>query len=301
MTPALSLRVRTHRGISPLDHLTTIRGLRDDWLRLGLSTDPANRPAAEAAITELYRLIRAAPPEFVWVPSPRAAVDLLCADPGDPQPWPSRLRQHGEFRTWPVLSRLVSAKSTLRHRLWSEVTRARLAGTGAPGSATAVSGAGTLLGSALDTVARQPLRDTLYDGLYRPLRRALLAADQRIAAVAGYEQYDTWSVAYFDICRSTGVVEYPPELAHELAQWSALARSAGWWWPGPHRCVLAERPTVIRTEPRADDRNGAVRIHHPDRRAVEFIDGTGCYALHGTVVPEPALSAATGRRIRAVG
>ncbi|MCR6489855.1 hypothetical protein M8542_44295 [Amycolatopsis sp. OK19-0408] len=40
-------------------------------------TDPADRAAAEDAITRLYALLGEPPPEFVWVPSPNAAVAEL--------------------------------------------------------------------------------------------------------------------------------------------------------------------------------------------------------------------------------
>jgi hypothetical protein len=37
--------------------------IRDEWLGRTLSTPPADRPAAEAAISGLYRLIRSPPPD----------------------------------------------------------------------------------------------------------------------------------------------------------------------------------------------------------------------------------------------
>lgn len=47
------------------------------WLGHALCTDPADRPAAEAAITRLYSQLDKPPPTFVWVDSPPAAVELL--------------------------------------------------------------------------------------------------------------------------------------------------------------------------------------------------------------------------------
>lgn len=48
-----------------------------DWLKHALRTDPADRAAAEDAITRLYALLGEPPPRFVWVPSPNAAADRL--------------------------------------------------------------------------------------------------------------------------------------------------------------------------------------------------------------------------------
>jgi hypothetical protein len=47
------------------------------WLRHALCTDPADRPAAEAAIITLYAQLNRPPPTFVWVASPPAAARLL--------------------------------------------------------------------------------------------------------------------------------------------------------------------------------------------------------------------------------
>src|SRR5262249_8474828 len=43
---------------------------RARWLEVGLCTDPADRPRAEAAIAALYGAIDEAPPLFIWGDSP---------------------------------------------------------------------------------------------------------------------------------------------------------------------------------------------------------------------------------------
>jgi len=50
-----------------------VHTMRAEWLQWGMSTAPADRPAAEAAITEMYRLGGHVPPGFVWVDSPATA------------------------------------------------------------------------------------------------------------------------------------------------------------------------------------------------------------------------------------
>jgi hypothetical protein len=44
---------------------------REEYFRIGSSTEPADRPRAEAAITALYAAIGKPPPSFEWGPSPR--------------------------------------------------------------------------------------------------------------------------------------------------------------------------------------------------------------------------------------
>lgn len=43
---------------------------RDRWIEIGLSTSPADRPAAEAAIAAMYRRAGLSPPKIVWCGSP---------------------------------------------------------------------------------------------------------------------------------------------------------------------------------------------------------------------------------------
>jgi hypothetical protein len=44
--------------------------LRDEWLGVGLSTLPADRAAAEQAVSGLYQLTGRPPPRFRWFASP---------------------------------------------------------------------------------------------------------------------------------------------------------------------------------------------------------------------------------------
>lgn len=49
----------------------------DEGINIGTSTERADRPAAEAAITELYGLLKQRPPEFRWFASPLAAAQEI--------------------------------------------------------------------------------------------------------------------------------------------------------------------------------------------------------------------------------
>ncbi|MGW5052552.1 DUF6745 domain-containing protein [Actinokineospora sp. NPDC004072] len=51
--------------------------VRTEWLRYALSTEPADRASAEAAVSSLYAQLGHPPPEFVWAGSPSAAVSLV--------------------------------------------------------------------------------------------------------------------------------------------------------------------------------------------------------------------------------
>jgi len=43
-----------------------VRRLRGEWLAVGLSTEPCDRPRAEAAVTAMYTAVGRAAPQFVW-------------------------------------------------------------------------------------------------------------------------------------------------------------------------------------------------------------------------------------------
>ena len=54
------------------DQINRMADYRDKWISIGLSTDPANRPAAEEGIKKAYRIAGLALPKIVWCGSPLA-------------------------------------------------------------------------------------------------------------------------------------------------------------------------------------------------------------------------------------
>ena len=82
------------------DHKHSIDAARNEWLAVGLSTEPANFDAAQAAITKLYEYANLKRPHFVRLSSPLAAelyINLLC-------------------KTWPDVT-----KDQLRDQLWDQL------------------------------------------------------------------------------------------------------------------------------------------------------------------------------------
>jgi hypothetical protein len=279
--------------------------IRDDWLRAGLCVLPADRPAAEAAVTRLYQLIGEPPPRFEWFPSPLAAV--AAAPPGQAS---LRLRAGSApalGRDWPVAARLATLLAGLRDRLdarigrragpedalWPSrgVTIARRAG---PEDALL---AGASLADVLEVTVHDSLRTTLRDGAGAAVRAALARVAGGPSRPAWYGQHDAYWVAHYDLWRRTGLVSYRPDDDAELDLWAALARSAGWWWPGGGPsgrssggssgglCAMADRPAAVRTEPLPLSWHGELRLHHADGPAIGYRDGYAVHVLHGTPVP----------------
>ena len=60
--------------------------LESDYMRIlkiGLCSDPADRPRAEKAISEIYKLEGIEPPKFIWVDSPEKAEELIVKSTGE--------------------------------------------------------------------------------------------------------------------------------------------------------------------------------------------------------------------------
>ncbi|MFI6295021.1 DUF6745 domain-containing protein [Nonomuraea sp. NPDC050790] len=243
--------------------------LHDEWLGWALSTRPADRPAAEAAVTSLYARLGRPAPAFVWADSPGAALEHVPR--GIPLRAFNRLNSAADLSAGQRLATLVSG---LRHALDQRVGHDWNPGW-SPGRP-----------HRLDAVVRDPLRETLRDGVCSPIRLALPLADR----LTWYGQHDAYWIAHYDAWSRIGGRHYGSLSAH-LEPWADLARSCGWWWPLEDRCVLAERPRSIRL------RDG--RLHHDDGPAVTFPDGWSVHALGGFVVPEWVITGPTPEKIAA--
>ncbi|MCF6525273.1 hypothetical protein HOY81_19645 [Streptomyces sp. JJ36] len=281
--------------------------LREEWLARGLSTEPADRPVAEAAVARLYHLLGAPEPEFHWVPSPAAALPVLREAGHDfGAAGPETVAPPARHTDWPLAARLASLASELRDRMDARVARRARPSVGIPLLETVGSRSvdealerGVPWEVILRSVVHDPLRRTLVDAVRAPLRAALLPPAAGAASMTWFGQHDAYWVADHDIRARVGASAPPGRDAAPLGLWTDLARSAGWWWPRDRLCVLSERPSAVHTEPLRDDAHGERRLHRPDGPAVEYADGTRGYALHGTHVPEWVVHDPSVERIHA--
>ncbi|WP_155060098.1 DUF6745 domain-containing protein [Streptomyces blattellae] len=295
---------RTARPHSTAEWVAPARALRDEWLRHGLTTGPSDRARAESAITDLYRLLGEPPPRFVWAPSPVAGVsevrDDRCSFPS------AALRASAtNLRKSPVPARLACLAADLRERMDERLRRDPWAwGRGwdtspRPGGPGPTPEAALAAGATWDAVLRaavdSPLTTSLRDAVRAPLRTAFLPADA--FTLTWHGQHEAYWIAPYEIRARLGLVRYLGADAHQLGLWADLARSTGWWWAGDGVCVLAERPAELHTERLGDQ--GERRLHRADGPAVRFADGTRLHALHGTIVPEWAITDPTVDRIHA--
>lgn len=238
--------------------------IREEWLGSALSTLPADRPAAEAAISGLYHLIGLGPPRFHWVTSPLIGMEII--PPG------VRVRPSESHGNCPLLSRFTTLIRQLTIGLDAHVNRVH---------------------PLMDAVIREEV--------LTPLRRslgwvdvALRAADDRRRPTS-YEAQGVPEIARYDALRRVVGVGFPPKQARRLDRWTAAARSCHRWWPRENVCVISERPVVMRTEVWGD--LGEVRPHSADGPALRYSDGWERHAWHGTFVPSWVITDPSVERI----
>jgi hypothetical protein len=205
---------RESRRVEVSEFRPQLAHTRMEWLGHGLSTESADRPAAEGAVTRLYALLGQPPPEFVWIGSPGAVGTVL-------EPWVTVLRSFGEL---PMVSRLANLLSALRQRLDEHLKPFDL--------------------SIVDSDVREPLRESLRVAVADRIR----AEVNNHHGLYWYGQQEAEWVAYYQACQQVLGIEFDPTDAEQLELWAATARSCGWWWPRDGRCVIAERPLAIRLD-----------------------------------------------------
>jgi hypothetical protein len=266
------------RGKRPHGRWQEAIKIRQEWLDHGLSTEPADRRAAERSLAMIYARISRPRPRFEWVASPHQALPLVDG-------WPSLAHLYDWIRdphppgAPPLASDLAMSASRLRGALsagvahndpelspvhrgkrkepWPELPPLEALDTGVP------------LGVVLHQGVRAALHRSLGQGFRAPVRAAL-ADNTNHLPVCWYGQQDLAWVANYDALHRLGLARYQPDDLDHLGCWATLARSCGWWWPGEEVCVVADRPELARTEPLAGTWHDEVRLR-PD--GVRYRDG----------------------------
>ncbi|MFL6113961.1 MAG: DUF6745 domain-containing protein [Catenulispora sp.] len=250
------------------DQWTQVRKLRDEWLAHGLNTAPADRPRAETAITEMYRLIGKAAPQFLWVDSPATANLAMWLFDGKLKG--SSLRSSLDSSLYSSLD--SSLYSSLRSSLDSSL------------DSSLYSSLYSSLASSLDSSLDSSLGSSLDSSLYSSLASSLDSSNLSLNYNYLWGSYESYWIAFYQVPEQLGIVPYSPEDSRRLTLWADIAQSAGWWWPFDNLCIISERPCEIHTEP-WDATEGSVRLHCGDGPAMRFRDNWTVHTWHGTTVP----------------
>ena len=230
-------------------------------LEIGTSTEPADRPRAEAAITRMYELIDEAPPTFVWCQSPATA--LLCLEVLH-----SSLESSVRSSVWSSLE--SSVRSSLDSSLWSSVESS--------------------LGSFLHSSLWSSLELSLWSSLGSALASSLDSSLGSSLWSSFWGQHEvSWS-AFYSFCASELGVTYDAAGSEKLGLWQSIAESCGWWYPYRGLVVACERPTAVHMEPTGTVDGwlgtGTYRLHNDTGPALAFGDGWSVWAINGVRVPQ---------------
>ncbi len=101
---------------------------RAKWLAIGSSTEPADRPRAEAAISTMYAMLNRPPPRFRWELSPFAAARYIRAGGGNPLEdgrfWGGHESAWIAFYLWgATIGATYTGADAVKLRLWSDVAQ----------------------------------------------------------------------------------------------------------------------------------------------------------------------------------
>jgi hypothetical protein len=294
-------------GRPRIDRLTSAQEARlaaicDEWLGHGLSTEPADRPAAEAGVRAAYRAAGLRPPRLIaWLSSPwagavgRAAAarntgrwDLVrdkVSAPA-PEPWASARNQLGH-----------DVLAGIRALVWDQVQNA---------TAQIWNEAWEHVGN--QAWCQQP--DHVPD-LVRNRVQGHHAWDQALGQVRGLDPGLPQGRAYAESRLQASVRDWQECLVRpEPERWAlidalteigvtglgpyagsaAVARCAGWWWAYLDFAIVTDRPARLR-------RDSHGRLHCGDGPALAYRDGWGMWAWHGRRVPEWVITAPEPGRI----
>jgi hypothetical protein len=289
--------------------------VRQQWIEIGLCTNPADRPKAEAAILESYRLAGLAPPKKIgWCGSPlsqgltRAIVldKAQLASVGDSVG--DSIRDSVKASVWDSVGESVwgSVWDSVGESVWGSVWDSVVASVGdsvwaTVGDSVKASVWDSVWDSVGDSVkasvwdsvwatVRNSVRESVWDSVWASVGDSIRAS---VGASVGASVWDSVKASV------RGAVQDSVYGQHEAAWLSfydffrklgliqetdkiqglaQLAKNSGWILPHEHLCWVSERHNVLM-------RDNAGRIHNLAGPAIAYPDGWAIYAVHGVRVP----------------
>ena len=270
------------------------RGTRADWLKLLLTTEPADRPRAESGVRDLYAACGLPHPRYLlWYESPfDAAWAVAMLVSGYDQVWRHIIDR--ESRVPAQRAKMQVAQADLCRRLAEADWAGACSAMGLPfedlgpenplnrifenrcviyGSADAVRKSGGFTAGDDDLYRAEHYLLGLVRGVLSSQESSRPAGLLIAGSVRGSYPY---SMIAAD--ESQG-----PALPPMLAALREVARSCGPWWAFEHAAILTDRPAEIYF-------NDRFLVHRSDGPAVVYRDGVTGWAWEGEAVPEESIT-----------
>ncbi len=248
------------------------------WVELGLSTEPADRARAEAAVRRAYEVAGREPPTYIlWMSNPR---DSVLA-------WALILSWVAEAVTQKRISPpidgaqvsdqvLAQVRAQVSDQVLAQVRAQVRDQVSAQVRAQVSDQVLAQVSAQVSDQVRDQVRDQVSDQVRDQVR------DQVSDQVRAWISYRWWWTAwgnqewwlswmdYFGQVINLDIEKVKPQID--------LAQSAHWWWPMAGVAIMCERPIQINRDERG-------RLHSETGPAVEY-GGWGVYAIHGVRLSE---------------
>ncbi len=279
------------------------------WTAIGLSTEPADRPTAEAAIATMYRCGGLEPPQhIVWCKSPLSM--LLTA---------AVLRRRDSVRATVRATVRDSVEDSVGASVGASVRASVRDSVGASVGASVRDSVGASVGATVRDSVRDSVedsvgasvgasvwdsvwdsvRDSVWDSVGASVRDSVGATvrdsvEDSVGASVGasvrasvedsvwdsvWGQHEAYWLAFYAYFREVCGIE---EETKQLDGLLALSKSAGWALPYRDICFVSERHTTLLRDERG-------RLHAEDGPAVRYPDGWAVWAWHGVRVPQEVI------------
>ena len=277
--------------------IAAMEDVKREWLAIGMSTEPANREAAEDGMRLAYKEAGLDPPKIViWLGSPIAGVmgcKLLKAInnrlPHIALPVKSEISEG----VWDGVSEGVRAdvREGVRADVWDGVRYSVAEGVWDSVSADVSAGvakgvrAGVSAGVAKGVSAgvAKGVSEGVSAGVSEGVRAGVCPSltpaeisDSMGKAIWG--NHEAGWMAFYDYFQTHCFID----ICNKLDGLSTVAKNAGWWFPFREAVILTERPRSITV-----DEYG--RSHSYLVPAIMYPDGWSVWCLHGTYIPNPVI------------
>src|SRR5487761_1346352 len=240
------------------DQLAMLPAICDQWLAHGLSTELADRSAAEAGIRAAYRAAKLDPPRFIiWLGYPMSGA-------------------LGQAWAPAIISRYLDAQ--VDDQVYAQVDDQ----VDAQVRAQVYAQVDDQVRAQVDDQVDAQVRDQVYAQVYAQVDDQVRAqvyaqVDDRLknwyaGRIAG-QHWAGW-YSYFAAMAELGVKNLEPLLEGQCE----VGKNAGWWWAYRGFAVVTDRPAVL-------CRDALGRLHAEHGPAIAYRDGWGFWAWHGRRVP----------------
>ena len=244
---------------------------RERWTKIGLCTDPADRPRAEAAIHESYRAAGLQPPrKIVWCGSPlsQGLTRAIILD------------NNKQLMASVGASVRDSVGDSVRASVWDSVWDS----VGASVGDSVGDSVGASVGDSVGDSVRASVQASVWDSVWASVWASV--GDSVGDSVRG--QHDASWLAFYRYFKEVCQLD---DQTRKLAGLWELAQSAGWALPHANICWVSERHNVLVR----DDRGRLSNLAGP---ACAYPDGWAIYAVHGVRVPADVIETAADKFTR---